>query len=309
MYRLENLSSDDFEELVNTLCQQILGTGVVSFTKGKDGGRDGRFEGTANAYPSKQNPWSGKFIIQAKHTTDYNTSCSDNDFYSNQTSIINKEIPKIIKLKNNGEADNYLLFTNRKETTEREKAVKHIKTQTSLQNVDIIGIQTIENWLKQHSNIRKLFGLDKFEMPFTFYEKDIQEVITIFHQNLPQIKVKPALTIDRPEIHDKNLINDLDVHYYEQIIKPEVGKYFTQIEDFLQDPKNTTYQEHYSKTATELKRVIEIEREQFDNFKHIFQFLARYIFDKDEENLKKYRNLIATFFHFMYYQCDIGREK
>jgi hypothetical protein len=42
-YKLENLSEDDFEKLVNILCQDILGMGTVSFTKGRDGGRDGRF--------------------------------------------------------------------------------------------------------------------------------------------------------------------------------------------------------------------------------------------------------------------------
>jgi hypothetical protein len=59
-YRLENLSDDDFEELINTLCQRFLGTGVVSFTKGRDGGKDGRLTGTANSYPSKSATWSGK---------------------------------------------------------------------------------------------------------------------------------------------------------------------------------------------------------------------------------------------------------
>ena len=125
-YRLENLSPDDFEALVNELCQKVLGTGAVSFSKGKDRGRDGRFEGTANRYPSDSEQWSGKFIIQAKHTDNYEASCSDNGFHGNKTSIINKEIPKIQELKKNGEIDYYLIFTNRKETDNREKARQYI---------------------------------------------------------------------------------------------------------------------------------------------------------------------------------------
>ncbi len=126
-YRLENLSEDDFEKLVNVLCEELFGMGTVSFSKGRDGGRDGRFTGTANKYPSESSKWSGKFIIQAKHTTDYQGSCSDNPFYGNQTSLINAEIKKIKVLKANNEIDNYLLFTNRKETDSREKATLHIK--------------------------------------------------------------------------------------------------------------------------------------------------------------------------------------
>ena len=65
-YHLYNLNPAEFENLVNTICQEILGTGVVTFSEGKDGGRDGKFTGTAQAYPSLNKPWSGKFIIQAK---------------------------------------------------------------------------------------------------------------------------------------------------------------------------------------------------------------------------------------------------
>lgn len=43
--------------------------GVVSFTPGKDGGKDGKFTGQANKYPSEVKFWNGKFIIQAKHTS------------------------------------------------------------------------------------------------------------------------------------------------------------------------------------------------------------------------------------------------
>jgi hypothetical protein len=101
-FKLENLSEDDFESVINMLCQRVLGTGTVSFSKGKDGGRDGRFEGIANNYPSKSPSWEGKFIIQAKHSSKYDESCSDNTFFGNQTSTVMKEIPNIKALAENG---------------------------------------------------------------------------------------------------------------------------------------------------------------------------------------------------------------
>ncbi|MCR6638988.1 MAG: restriction endonuclease [Sporocytophaga sp.] len=79
-YRLELLDDSTFENLVNRLCQEILGLGVISFSKGKDGGRDGKFTGIANKFPSEASPWCGKFIIQAKHTENPVSSCSDSDF-------------------------------------------------------------------------------------------------------------------------------------------------------------------------------------------------------------------------------------
>lgn len=307
-YRLENLSDDDFEKLVNILCQDILGRGTVSFTKGRDGGRDGRFNGTANSYPSKSFPWSGKFIIQAKHTEDYKASCSDNNFFENQTSIINKEIDKIKELQSKNEIDNYLLFTNRKETEAREKAVKYIKSKTGLKNVDIIGKDTIESWLSQNIKIVKQFGLDKFTLPFEFYEEDIKEVIQIFHDNTPKLKTIESV-IKRPDIEDKNRINNLDEAYFKNIIIEDLNRYHKQILDFLNDPKNEVYAGYYEETSIELKRVIEANIDKFDNFKIVFEYLKQYILEKEPERLKKYRNIIPAFFHFMYYQCDIGREK
>lgn len=106
-YRLENISEDDFERLVNMVCQTILGVGVIEFAKGKDGGRDGKFTGTAENFPSSTDSWKGQFIIQVKHTDNPIASCSDNSF---QYKIINEEIPKLKKLKSNKEIDNYLAF-------------------------------------------------------------------------------------------------------------------------------------------------------------------------------------------------------
>src|SRR5690349_12565458 len=110
-YRLELLNSSVFENLVNTICQKLLGMGVISFAPGKDGGRDGKFNGVAQKYPSEADRWNGKFIIQSKHTLNPIASCSQKDF---ETEIIDQEIPKLIKLKSNDEIDHYLLFTNRK---------------------------------------------------------------------------------------------------------------------------------------------------------------------------------------------------
>lgn len=308
-YRLENLSEDEFENLVNTLCQRILGTGLVHFAKGKDGGRDGRFSGTANKFPSEKENWSGQFIIQAKHTTDYNASCSDKTFFGNQTSIINGEIEKVKQLKANGEIECYLLFTNRKETGSREDAVKYIKQQTGLEKVDIKGKETIHSWLSQNKDIVKQFGLDKFNLPFDFYDADIREVIVIFHNAIPDLVQDETPNLERPHIQIKNQINNLDESYYENILLPDLDRYEKKILDFLQNPINSDYAKYYEETSVELKRVIETNREGFDNFKNVFDFLTRFLLDKEPDKLKKYRNTIPAFFHFMYYNCDIGRNK
>ncbi len=109
-YPLHNLVDKEFETLVALICEEILGTGTIVFSDGKDGGRDAKFTGTANRFPSEADPWNGKFIIQAKHTTKPEASCSDRSF----NTILKKELPRLRKLKEDGKVDCYLLVYQQK---------------------------------------------------------------------------------------------------------------------------------------------------------------------------------------------------
>ncbi|MCK6596454.1 MAG: restriction endonuclease, partial [Bacteriovoracaceae bacterium] len=73
-FAYEDLHHKQFEELVVLICRKLFGISVQNFSDGADGGRDSRFSGTAENYPSKASPWNGKTVIQAKHTNGYNKS-------------------------------------------------------------------------------------------------------------------------------------------------------------------------------------------------------------------------------------------
>ncbi len=315
-YRLDLKSEDDFEKIIVRICRDVLGIGVTGFAKGKDGGRDGRFEGKAQKYPSTKESWNGKFIIQAKHTTNSEASCSDNSFFGNQTSIIAAEIEKITKLKSQEEIDNYLCFTNRKLTGSKESEIrKEIKDETKIENIGVHGIEFIE--LNLTREIVRDFGLSKSLLPFEFYEQDIRDVILLFSEELDKPLNREPITIenlfhnDRPEdgIKEKNKLNDLSEQYFEDEIRRNSQKYFKQINDFLEDFINAKYLSQYRNTIRELNNLIFIKREDFEKFEEIFVFLYQQIFEGDEDNIKEHRFLIYVFLHFMYFQCDIGRNR
>jgi len=102
-------SDSDSESLVNDVCQKILGTGAVRFSEGPDGARDGRFEGEDESLPSSQAPWSGKFIIQTKHTSNPIASCSNPAFANTE---LDKEVKRLNKLKISEGVDNYLIVVS-----------------------------------------------------------------------------------------------------------------------------------------------------------------------------------------------------
>lgn len=307
-YRLELLSEDKFENLINKICQEILGTGVIAFSKGKDGGRDGKFTGTATKFPSEASPWSGKIIIQAKHTDNPISSCSDSDF----TKIINSEIKKIKALKNAGDIDCYILFTNRKYTgVAGEALLKKIKTETGINNVEIIGKESLNNlYINKSKSIIKEFKLDLHHIPFDFSEEEIKNIILGFKSQLSEIRQdiqaeveKVKFDFDRIKIEEKNKKNNLSKEYFENAILSQSLQDFEKISSFLSDSRNEDLKEQYFDIATELRNIILIKRDNFAEFEQVFIFIYKKICDGEDIRGKRH---IYTLLHYMYYECLIG---
>lgn len=298
-YPLENLTDTEFENLVALICSEIFGTGTVIFTDGKDEGRDAEFNGIANNFPSKSKPWSGKIIIQAKHTQRNNASCSESDF---QSILKTSVIPAIQKLKEKNKIDFYLLFTNRKLSGVQHPKIEDIfDGKTEIEN-RVIGLETIELWLKQNPIIAKTLNLNKLLLPLSFDENDLKEIINSFSKinkkkgNLPEI---PERDIDK-----KNQLNNLSKEYFNNAIKKNLI-YLDQIREFLMDPINTEYLNKYENTIDDINEEIIVHRDDFDKFDMIFSYLYKFIIENNPE-LNNNRNLVRLFLHYMYYNCDIG---
>lgn len=127
----ENLYPSQFEQLMIALCQELLGIGTIGFTEDPDGGRDAKFEGTAD-YPSHEVPWKGITIVQAKHTRNPIATFSDADFYSTPktNSVLAQELPRIQKLRESGELDHYLLISNRRLSANTEAKLRQLIADT-----------------------------------------------------------------------------------------------------------------------------------------------------------------------------------
>ena len=298
-YPLENLTDTEFENLIALICSEILGTGTVIFTYGKDGGRDAEFNGIANNFPSKSKPWSGKIIIQAKHTQRNNASCSESDF---QSILKTSVIPAIQKLKEKNKIDFYLLFTNRKLSGVQHPKIEDIfDEKTEIEN-RVIGLETIELWLKQYPAIAKTLNLNKLLLPLSFDENDLKEIINSFSKinkkkgNLPEIPER--------DIEKKNQLNNLSKEYFNNAIKKNLI-YLDQIREFLMDPINTEYLNKYENTIDDINEEIIVHRDDFDKFDMIFSYLYKFIIENNPE-LNNNRNLVRLFLHYMYYNCDIG---
>lgn len=305
-YPLYNMNCDDFENLIVLICNHILGTSTIPFAKGKDGGKDGKFEGTANCIPSETKPWTGKIIIQAKHTIKIDASCSDSDFKS----ILCKEvIPSVKQLAANNEINYYLLFTNRKLTGMQDSKIgKLIEAETGIPAL-IIAEEKIQQFLQMYPDVVSSTKLNQLLLPFDFDESDLRDVIIALSENIKQgIPVLDSDQFAYPGLEKKNELNQLGKAYFDGVLKVSIDN-FAKIRAFLLDPINTDIAEQYEDAANELNAKITLYRDQFYEFEKILENCYDNVVGKNSETLKTKKRLVRVLLHYMYSNCDIGKKQ
>lgn len=305
-YPLYNLDDEGFADLVAIICEDILGMGMIVFTKAKDGGRDAKFTGTANEIPSKADPWSGKFVIQAKHTIKPVASCSDSDFQR----ILKDELPKIEALKKDGKIDYYLIFSNRKLTGLQDPKIEDlIEAGVGIPNM-VFGIERIDLWIETHPQIAAKANLNRLLLPLQFYEGDLRDLVVA----LSEVRVSQKAIAEIEDevrgipITEKNRLNNLSEEYFNDVFKKSVDD-FARITAFLKDPRNETFLAMYQNTVSDIQEEITIRRAEYHAFDEILCHLYKLVLDTGNETLKSNRRLIRVFLHYMYFHCDIGKKE
>lgn len=302
-FPFHDLGDKNFEDLVSAICQNILGTGAVVFADGKDGGRDGTFEGTAQNFPSTSSPLSGKFIVQAKLTGNPVASCSDSTFET----ILKNEEPKILKLIKAGELEHYLVFTNRKKpatkTIEKEKYLKSL----GLKSAHIFGVEQLRTWLIAYPKIWSDLGFNVFEKSFAIQTSDITEIITAFHTTVDSDAILTAATnLTYVPKKEKNRINGLSKEYFQEILDHSL-QYFRYIEDFLKNPRNIDFKDKYEDTTDEIRRKLISADPPFEKFDEALTTIIDLVTSQNP-SLSGKRRFASIFLHYMYYTCDIGQH-
>ncbi|NUN16573.1 MAG: hypothetical protein HUU55_23345 [Myxococcales bacterium] len=312
-FAYEDLSDDQFEQLVVLLCQRLLGISVQGFAKGPDGGRDAKFVGTAERHPSQAAPWVGTTIIQAKHTNGYNRNFSESDFFSTSTAntVLGKEIPRIKNLRSAERLDHYMLFANRRLAGNAETEIRdHIASQCGIpaSSIYLCGLEQLEIWLKRFPDVAKEADLDPVDSPLIVNSNDLAEVV----QALGRHKGNIGAVLDdppTPRIHyeRKNVINSMTAEY----AKAQREKYLketAQIQTFLAAPENLELLQMYESVVDDFQLNIIAKRKDYQTFDEVMEYLMKLLFGRDPILRQRiHKRLTRAVLFYMYWNCDIGK--
>lgn len=314
MKRYFDLSNDQFEQLVVAVGQRLFGAGLMGFSPGKDGGRDAKFRGTAENYPSAAQPWTGCTIIQAKHTNGVNASFSDSQVVSadQTTGLILNEMPKIKALFDSGECQNYLLISNRKLSGITEQKITKLiveKTGMSINNIAIAGIPQLDPWLDRYPDAITTLSINPLESPLIVDSDDLAQTIEGFVEALKTGDATEDTSTPTPRtaLKLKNQLNNMTTEF-EDLLRKLYFSLMADIRGFLADPINGDFRTSYQNAVEEFNLKIVAKRTDFESFDIVFNYLADLLFDRSS-TLRTNKRLTRAMLYYMYWNCDIGRDK
>lgn len=310
MYKYEELSPSQFENLVVDLCRAILGKATRGFAEGPDGGIDAIFVGMANDYPSAKSPWKGTTVIQAKHVLRAGASFSDTDF-SGKSGTLSHELPRIRKLAASNKIDHYMLFANRRLGAKaNEKIIGRITEATGLSSADIqiIGVETIDNWLKELPVVAEKNHLDLLSAPLPITRENLAEVIEAMRETLGEPSSPNEDNVKtRTKLERKNEINGVKKEELEPLRKNYLRE-TREIDDFLSSPINQEPFSMYIEAVEELNERLPHLIELTGSFIGAWFYLCDLLISHDE-TLRRNIKLTKSLLFYMYWHCDLGKDE
>lgn len=303
-FPLHQMLWPDFEELIRDIGFKILGAGLSPFKDGPDGGRDARFEGKPNAWPSETAQEQGQYIVQCKHTKKADACCSHEEFKK----LMRKEVPKVKALIAAKELTHYMVFTNRTKPADEDVAFRdRFNKINGISNSWLLGRENVALFLRAYPEIWDQYE-EEVRNPVRFNRDDLVEIIRDFAKFMNSSGPPPVQTLRHLKLEDKNRVNGISGEYFADMQRHTMPQ-FEHIRSFLENPRNEKDLNLYRDTTDDLrgrlramlgsKEAVSLEQ-GMDKIRD--QFIA------SDPRFKGKRRWVRTFIDYMYSTCDIGQD-
>ena len=290
---------------MRSLGLRLFGHGLSGFKSGPDGGRDARFEGIPQRWPSEKGQEYGQYILQSKHTSKVGACCSDDDFKQS----LRKETKKVKILIASKELSHYLVFTNRTKSADEDEVFrKGFEKVKGLSKAWLIGTEHLHLILTEHGDLWERYE-EEVRNPVRFNRDDLVQIIHDFAEFVQKRNGLPrSESLQHLKLEEKNRLNGISELYFSDLQRHSMPQ-FEQIRSFLENPRNEVPLNLYRDTADDLRgqlrtmlsqNTVASLEEGFDQIRD--QFIA------SDEKLKTKRRWVRVFLDYMYSNCDIGQN-
>lgn len=308
-YPYEDLDDSQFERLVVQCARKLFGFGVQEFATGPDGGRDARFQGTAERFPSAAEPWKGITVIQAKHTIAVNAHFADKSFSGDTpNTVLTHEIKRIKSLVDDGEVHNYMLVSNRRlGGIVSPQITRRIAEETGIDGgrVFLAGVEYLDNMMHQYRDLIHLSRIDPLDGPLVVSSFDLAEMmLAIAEQLQAPLPEFDASVVDRVSYEQKNELNNMSKPFSKRLADQYLI-YTDEIKDFLSRPENAESLQYYEAAVDEFQDKIIANREDYQSFDKVFNHLVDLLRKRNGVLAQNVKLMKAVLF-YMYWNCDIG---
>jgi ABC-3C protein len=304
-FPLHQMLWQDFEDLIRDVGFEILGAALSPFKEGPDGGRDARFDGVPNAWPSEQGQEKGQYVLQCKHTKRAGACCSEEDFKR----LLRKEVPKVKTLIAAKELSHYMVFTNRTKPAEQDVAFRtRFGKIVGLSKSWLLGIGELSLLLRAHPEIWDRYE-EEIRNPIRFNRDDLIEIIRDFAKFMTRADGQHQVqTLRHLRLEDKNRVNGISKAYFDDMQRHTMPQ-FEHIRSFLENPRNEKDLNLYQDTADDLRgrlRAMLDKKEVSSLEQGMDQIRDQFI--TSDPRFKGKRRWVRTFIDYMYSTCEIGQN-
>ena len=222
--------------------------------------------------------------------------------------MVAEEVPRVKKLREAGQLDHYMLFSNRKLAGNADQTItSYLAKATGLpeSSIYLCGVEQLESWLKQFPEAAKLANLDLVDSPLIVSPDELAEVVEAFAAHSALI----TETIDAPPeartpYEVKNVLNQMTPEYA-KLLRRRYLKDTAQIRAFLSAPENQHILKAYETAVDEFELKIIAKRTDYQSFDAVINYLVDLLFDRDPV-LRQHKRLTRAVVFYMYWNCDIG---
>lgn len=311
--RFEDFDDSQFERLVVQLMRKLFGAGVQGFAAGKDGGRDARFHGEAERFPSVRSAWTGITVGQAKHTIALNAHFSDPEFSSDAaSSTLSAEIERVKALVAAGELDNYFFVSNRRlGGVVGPILTKRIADECGIapDRVFLAGVEYLDDMIREYPDILRLANIDPVDGPLLVSSQDCAEIILAVSDALHVEHPATEATVEeRTSYDDKNSVNNMTPDFAASLLDLYLAD-TTRFGQVLAHPANLEIKERYEAAVEEFQLSVIAKREGHQNFDSVFNQLTKSLLERDPVlgRNRTTKRLTRALLFYMYWHCDIGK--